>query len=134
MKKISHIVAKVVFSIILLMPVLGVTGIFPPATRDLYNSDEAFAFIEALTAAAYILYMMAVVHILAIIALWTRREVVGALLALPITLNVVGFHLVLDGGLLTGGAVMGNIMLLVNLYLLWKNFDTIKTLMKPKIA
>ncbi len=119
MKKISHIVAKVVFSLILLMPVLGVTGIFPPATRDLYNSDEAFAFIEALTAASYILYMMAVVHILAIIALWTRREVAGALLALPITLNVVGFHLMLDGGLFTAGALMGNVMLLINLYLLY---------------
>lgn len=119
MKKISHIVAKVVFSLILLMPVLGVTGLFPPATRDLYNSDEAFAFIEALTVASYILYMMAVVHILAIIALWTRREVIGALLALPITLNVVGFHLMLDGGLFTAGASMGNVMLLINLYLLY---------------
>ncbi len=119
MKKISHIVTKVVFSLILLMPVLGVTGIFPPATRDLYNSDEAFAFIEALTVAAYILYMMAVVHTLAIYALWTRREVVGALLALPITLNVVGFHLMLDGGLFTAGASIGNVMLLINLYLLY---------------
>lgn len=119
MKKYLHILAKFIFSLILLMPVLGVTGIFPPATRDLYNSDEAFAYIEALTTASYILYMMAVVHILAVIALWTRREVVGALLVLPITLNVVGFHLVLDGGLFTTGALMGNVMLLINLYLLY---------------
>ena len=35
------------------------------------------------------------------------------------TVNVVGFHLVLDGGLLTAGAVLGNIMLLINLYFLW---------------
>lgn len=119
MKKYLHIVAKLIFSLILLMPVLGATGIFPPATRDLYNTDEAFAFIEMLTTASYILYMMVVVHILAIFALWTRREVVGALLALPITLNVVGFHLWLDGGLLTGGASMGNVMLALNLYFLY---------------
>ena len=132
MKKIAHLIAKVIFSLILLMPILGLTGIFPPATRDLYNSDEAFAFIEALEVAAYILYMMAVVHILAIVALWTRREVVGALLALPITLNVVGFHLVLDGGLFTGGALMGNIMLLVNLYLLWLHRQQLCELSKPQ--
>ncbi len=128
MKKISHIIAKVVFSLILVMPILGLTGVFPPATRDLYHSDEAFAFIEALTAASYILYMMAVVHILAIISLWARREVVGALLALPITLNVIGFHLVLDGGLLTAGAAMGNVMLLINLYLLYIHRDKLITL------
>jgi hypothetical protein len=132
MKKISHIVAKVVFSLILLMPILGVTGIFPPATRDLYNSDEAFAFIEALTAAGYIMYMMAVVHVLAIGALWTKREVVGALLALPITFNVVGFHLVLDGGLLTAGAAMGNVMLLINLYLLYIHRDKLCALAAQK--
>jgi hypothetical protein len=62
--------------------------------------------------------MMVVEHLLAIFALWTRREVVGVLLALPITLNVVGFHLVLDGGLLTAGAMMGNVMLVLNLYFL----------------
>ncbi len=132
MKNFAHIFAKLVFSFILLMPILGVTGIFPPATRDLYNSDEAFAFIEALTAAAYIMYMMAVVHIIAIVALWTRREVVGALLAIPITLNVVGFHLVLDGGLFTAGALMGNVMLLINLYLLWLHRQKLCELSKPQ--
>ncbi len=132
MKNFAHIFAKLVFSFILLMPILGVTGIFPPATRDLYNSDEAFAFIEALTAAAYIMYMMAIVHILAIVALWTRREVIGALLALPITLNVVGFHLVLDGGLFTAGALMGNVMLLINLYFLWLYRQKLCELTKPQ--
>jgi hypothetical protein len=132
MKNFAHSVTKAIFSLILLMPILGVTGIFPPATRDLYNSDEAFAFIEALTAAAYIMYMMAIVHILAIMALWTRREVIGALLALPITLNVVGFHLVLDGGLFTAGALMGNVMLLINLYLLWLHRQKLYELSKPQ--
>jgi predicted lysophospholipase L1 biosynthesis ABC-type transport system permease subunit len=128
MKKYLHIAAKLIFSLILLMPVLGATEIFPEATRDLYNTDQAFAFIQMLTTASYIMYMMAVVHILAIIALWTRREVVGALLALPITLNVVGFHFWLDGGLLTAGASMGNVMLALNLYLLYIHRDKLRTL------
>jgi hypothetical protein len=130
MKKYLHSIVKVIFSFILLMPVLGVTGIFPEATRDLYNTDQAFAFIQMLTTAAYIMYMMAVVHVLAIITLWTRREVVGALLALPITLNVVGFHFWLDGGLLTAGASMGNVMLALNLYFLYIHRAKLHTLAK----
>jgi hypothetical protein len=131
MKKYLHIFAKIIFSLILIMPILGATGIFPPATRDLYNTDAAFAFIEMLSTASYIMYMIVVVHLLAIFSLWTRREVVGALLVLPITLNVVGFHLMLDGGLLTGGALMGNIMLLINFYLLWIHCEKIQNLARP---
>jgi hypothetical protein len=46
---------------------------------------------------------------------------VAALLILPITVNVVAFHRVLDGGLRAGGAVLGDIMLLINAYLLWQH-------------
>lgn len=121
MKKIIDIVLKVLLSLILIMPILGALQIFPEPTRDLYNTDEAFAFIQLLTVSAtYISFMMSIVHVLALFALWTRREALAALLISPITANVIGFHLFLDGGLLTGGAVMGNAMLALNLYFFWK--------------
>ncbi|MBP6869229.1 MAG: hypothetical protein KBC16_03955 [Candidatus Pacebacteria bacterium] len=132
MKRILHIVAKVLLSLILLLPVVGATGMLGEATRDLYNTDQAFAFIEMLTSIMYINYIMSVVHIVALMALWTRREALAALLIAPITVNVVAFHLVLDGGLFTGGAVLGNIMLLLNLYLIWKNRDSYKSLLNTK--
>jgi hypothetical protein len=132
MKKYSHIGLKIVLSLILLLPILGLVGIFPEPTADMYNTEAAFSFITALNVAWYISYTMAVVHIIAFAALWTRREAFAAVLILPITVNVVGFHAFLDGGLLTGGAVLGNIMLLINLYLLWKNCETIKLLTKPQ--
>lgn len=132
MKKYLHIIAKVVFSLILMLPIVGSTGMLGEATRDLYNTDEAFAFIESLNAVMYITYMMTAVHIIALIALWTRREALAALLELPITLNIVGFHLVLDGGLLTGGAMLGNLMLLLNLYLLRKNQEAYAALIRPR--
>jgi hypothetical protein len=44
MKKILHIIAKVVLSLILILPVAGATGMLGEATRDLYNTDLAFAF------------------------------------------------------------------------------------------
>lgn len=121
MKKYIHIGLKVIFSLILLMPILGVTGILGEATRDLYKTDEAFAFIEMLNEVKYITYMMVVVHFITLYALWTKREALAALIILPITLNVVGFHLVLDGGLLAAGAIPGNVMLIINGYLLWRN-------------
>ncbi len=104
-----------------MLPILGLTGIFPPPTQDLYNTPQAFQFIVTLQDVRYINLIMGVVHIIALICLWTRRTALAALLILPITVNVVAFHLVLDGGLLTGGAVLGNIMLLINAYFLWQH-------------
>ncbi|HYE23108.1 MAG TPA: hypothetical protein VEA92_01490 [Candidatus Paceibacterota bacterium] len=131
MKNIIHIGAKAILSLILLLPIVGSTGALGEATRDLYNTDQAFAFIEMLVQIMYINYMMAAVLIVALIALWTRREALAALLIAPITVNVVAFHLVLDGGLFTSGAVMGNIMLLLNIYLLWKNRESYNPLLRP---
>ncbi|HEY9183003.1 MAG TPA: hypothetical protein VIQ99_07370 [Gammaproteobacteria bacterium] len=117
--KIIDNVLKVVLSLILALPILGTFGIFPPPTQDLYNTPEAFQFISTLTEIRYINVIMSVVHLIALFFLWTRRTALAALLVLPITVNVVAFHLVLDGGLLTAGAVLGNVMLLINLYFLW---------------
>lgn len=132
MKHYLHIAAKVIFSLILILPVVGITGMLGEPTRELYNTDQAYAFIEILTDVMYINYMMAVVHIIALIALWTKREALAALLELPITLNVFAFHLVIDGGMFTSGAVLANLMLLLNLYLLWKNRESYETLIRPR--
>ena len=113
------IALKAVLSLILVLPILGVTGVFPPPTTDLYNTPEAFGFIALLQEIRYITLIMVAVHVIALVCLWTGRTALAALLVLPITVNVVAFHLVLDGGLLTGGAVLGNIMLLINGYFLW---------------
>jgi hypothetical protein len=61
-----------------------------------------------------------VVHVLALVCIWTGRMALAALLVLPITVNVVAFHLVLDGGLHKAGAILGDIMLLLNVYFLWQ--------------
>lgn len=121
MKKYLHIVLKIIFSLVLFLPILGVLGLLPPPTRELYNTNIAFSFIEMLAETAYINYMMVIVHIVALIALWTRREALAALLMAPITANIIGFHAFLDGGLFTSGAILGNILLVLNLYFLYIN-------------
>jgi len=121
MRKAVDIALKIVLSVILVMPILGTLGVFPPPTQDLYNTSQAFEFIETITVGRYITIIMVLVHVVALACLWTRRTGLAALLILPITVNVVAFHAFLDGGLLTAGAVLGNIMLLINAYFLWQH-------------
>jgi hypothetical protein len=129
MKKTIDVILKVVLSLILILPILGLLRVFPPPTPELYNTPEAFAFIRTLEEVRYITIIMAVVHVVALVCMWTGRMAVAALLILPITVNVVGFHLVLDGGLLTAGAVLGNVMLLINAYFLWEHRDKYRALL-----
>lgn len=126
--KIINIILKVVLCLILTFPILGATGIFPPPTPDLYNTPEAFAFIEMLTVAGYIVYIQALVFAAAIILIIMGRTALAALLILPVTVNIVAFHLFLDGGLLTSGAVLANILLVLNAYFLWQNRGQYKSL------
>lgn len=128
MKKIIHIIIKVIFSALLIMPVLGTLGIFPAPTADMYGNPLAFQFITILMQSHYLMIMMAVVHVLALGALWTKREALAGLLELPIALNILGFHAFLDSGLFTGGAVMGNVFFIIVIYFMWKNRAAYRTL------
>lgn len=131
MKKYVHIGLKIILSLILLMPILGITGILGEPKPEFYNTQMAYDFIMALTTLGYYInYMMVATCALGLIALWTGREALAALLILPVTANVVGFHLFIDGGLFTMGALLGNIMGLINLYLLYKNQNKYQPLLR----
>jgi hypothetical protein len=127
--KIFNIVLRVLLILLIISPILGVLGFFPAPTADLYSTPEAFAFINTLYAGGYIMYLMALVFAISIALIITNRMALAALLILPVTLNIVGFHLFLDGGLLTAGAIMADVLLLINIYFLWKNCDTYKVLL-----
>lgn len=117
--KILNIILKVLLCLILIMPILGATGIFPGPTPDLYNNPLAFSFIEILMQTRYINYIMGIVFAASLVLIIIGRTALAALLILPLTVNIVSFHLFLDGGLFTPGAIPGNILLLLNLYFLW---------------
>lgn len=121
MKKIFTIGSKIVLTLLLITPILGSLGIFPPPTREMYGSQQAYDFIMMTMNAGYITIVMSVCFALAIYFLWTGRDSVSALLIAPITVNIVGFHAFIDGGLFTFGALMGNLLLVLNCYYLWKN-------------
>ncbi|HEV7701997.1 MAG TPA: hypothetical protein VGO63_00935 [Candidatus Paceibacterota bacterium] len=126
--KIINIVFRVIFCLILATPILGVLGILPAPTPDLYNTPEAFAFINMLFITKYILYIEALVFLAAIVLTAMNRMAIAAILILPITVNIVAFHLFLDGGLFTGGAVPADALLLLNIYFLWQNRGQYKNL------
>lgn len=132
MKKIVHNIVKVLLSLLLISPIFGALGVFPEPTRELYNTDEAFAFIRMLMDSGYIMPIMALCFAGAFFCLWTRREALAALLLLPFTVNIVAFHMFLDGGVFTPGAIMGNLLLLVNVYLLWRERAEYMALLKSK--
>lgn len=119
--KIINAILKIVLSLILLMSSIGSFGFFPEPTANMYNTPEAFAFIEVLMDVKYINLMMGTVFILSLFFIWTKRIALASLLLLPITLNIMAFHAFLDGGLFKMGALMGNVLFLINIYFLYKN-------------
>ncbi len=131
--KLSHIaslVGKILLTLVMVMPILGTLGIFPPPTPEMYGTPEAYQFVNLLMVSKYVMVMSVVVYLLAIFSLWTKRTALAALLLLPITLNIVGFHAFLDTGLFSAGAVMGNVFLLLNLAFLWQQRAQYATLWK----
>lgn len=132
MQKAIDIFLKVLLSLIMIMPILGATGIFPAPTADLYNTPEAFAFIQTLMDAWYINAIMAIIFAIALVSLWTKRVALAALLILPLTVNIVAFHVFLDGGFFTAGALMGNILGALNLYFLWQQRAKYLPLLAPQ--
>lgn len=117
--KILNIVLKVVLCLLMVSPIIGTLGIFPAPTADMYNTPEAFTFIECLMAASYINWIMAVVFAAAIVLVATGRTALAALLILPVTVNIISFHAFLDGGIFTMGALMADVLFALNLYFLW---------------
>ncbi len=119
--KIINNILRVLLALLLVSPILGTLGVFPAPTADMYNTAAGWNFIQALYAVPYIMYVMAAVFAVAIGLIVTNRMALAALLILPITVNIIGFHAFLDGGLLTVGAIMANALALINIYFLWRS-------------
>lgn len=121
MKKYINIVLKVLLSLLFIMPIMGALHVFPEPTADMYNTSQAYDFIKVLMGSAtYINYIMALVFAASLVLVWTKRTALAMLLILPITVNILAFHMFLDGGLFTAGAVPAVIFFALNLYFMWQ--------------
>lgn len=128
--KIFNKFSRVLLALLFISPVLGTLGVFPAPTAEMYNTESAFNFINVLMETKYINIIMMIVFLICLVLTIMNRMALVALLILPITVNIVAFHLVLDGGLFTAGAIMGNILALINIYFLWINKDKYKPLVE----
>lgn len=126
--RIFDIIFRVVLGLLCISPILGTLGIFPPPTPEMYNTPEAFEFIDVLMRSGFVTFIMAVVFALSFVLVIVNRMALVAILILPITVNIIAFHLVLDGGIFTTGSIMANALVLINLYFLWKNRSVYKSL------
>lgn len=137
MKKYIYIVAKVVFSLIILLPVVSLVGLMFGADiepkPEYYNTPEAFLFIKLLMDAMYITVINALVFVVGLVLLWTKRAALAAVLVFPITVNVFTFHAFMDGGLFTEGAFLGNIMFIINIYFLWYHREQYRQLLAKDV-
>jgi hypothetical protein len=127
--KILNTILKVLLTLILVSPVMGLFQNMQP-TAEMYNNPEAFAFIQIMMNSGYLNYLILVVFLLSAVCLWTKRVALASLLILPITINIIGFHAFLDGGLSKPGAIMGNVLFLLNIYFLWQSREKIGVLLK----
>lgn len=128
--KIVRIIFKVIMCLLMISPIAGVLGVFPPPTPDMYNTPEAFAFIDMLLNIGYIDWIIAIVFAASIALIISGRMALAALLMLPVTVNIISFHAFLDGGLFTAGAVMADVLFALNLYFLWRNRGAYRMLWK----
>ena len=125
--KILNKILKVLLTLILVTPVMGLFQNMQP-TAEMYGTPEAFAFIQMMMSSGYLNYLILVVFLISAVCLWTGRVALASLLILPITVNIIGFHAFLDGGLFKAGAVMGNILLLLTVYFLYQSRNQLKPL------
>ncbi len=119
--KILNIIFRVLLVLLCVSPVLGALGIFPAPTPDLYTTAEAYAFIMALYDTGYMNYLLAIVFAAVLALTLMNRMALAALLLLPLMINIVSFHAFLDGGLFSMGAIMADMLLVINVYFLWQN-------------
>lgn len=132
--KYTYNILKIIFSLIIIIPIVSLVGIWLgydiQPKPEYYTNMEAYNFIKILMDTQYITIINALVFSVGLLMLWTKRTALASVIIFPITLNVVAFHAFVDGGLLTGGAMMGNLMLAINLYFFWYHFPKYSDLLK----
>ena len=88
-------------------------------------SAEAGALMGAFAEAAYLFPLVGFVELVAGLMLFTKRfNALGAVLMMPITVNIFMIHTVLD----PAGFVMGSVLLLLNIWFLYDNKEKFHTL------
>jgi putative oxidoreductase len=118
--KIVSIILRILFGLVLLLPVLGTLGVFPPPTAEMY-SPPGWAFMQAMTATGYLPLLIALTCAVCLVLVIMNRTALAAVLVAPLTVNILLFHLVLDRSMFTPSALPAWVLLITNACFLWEN-------------
>ena len=123
---------KIVFSISLvfgiILVVLG-TMAFMNLPLPGFYLPKALAFLQALGDTGYMNYVTGIIQILVGLMFITRRYVaLGAVILMPISFNIVIFHLFLD----LKTIIPGLIIFALNVFILYTEHDKYKSLLRSK--
>lgn len=128
--KILTVVMRIFLTLILVMPLLGATGVFPAPTAEMYSAPEGWAFMSALMAVPYFMPMIGLLCLVCLILSFTGRMALAMILLAPFTVNVMLFHFFLDATPISAAAIPAYILLVTNAFFLWKHRDEYKPLLR----
>jgi putative oxidoreductase len=112
----------------LLLVFAGMSKLIPMAPPPPHN-EAATAFMGALVATGYMMPIIAVVEVICGLCFLSGRFVaLAAVMLVPISLNIVLFHTLLD----PSGALPGLFVAAVNVYLLAVSFPKYQDMLMPR--
>lgn len=125
--KIVNIIARILLGLLVLTPILGVTGVFPEPTADLYT-PEGWAFMSALMATPHMFYLIALTCAAVLVLTIMNKMALAAVILAPLSVNIICFHAFVDTGLLSPSPILGELLFILNAYFLWANRAKYKAL------
>jgi putative oxidoreductase len=127
--KALTITMRVLLGLILLMPVLGALGVFPAPTASMYT-PQAWAFMKPLMDTGYMMPLIGLTCAAALVLLVTSRTALMAVVLVPLTVNVMLFHIVLEHEPLAS-TIFGVLLLVLNIFFLWTERSKYQALFAP---
>ncbi len=124
--KITKIIFRILFGLVLLIPILGALGVFPAPTADLYT-PQAWAFMQPLMATGYMLQLIGVTCLIGLILVIMNKMALAAVIVAPLTVNVILFHAFLEHTPITA-MIPAAILVVCNAFFLWTERKKYKAL------
>lgn len=130
--KTSYHVIRILFGLLLLMPVAGGLGFLPQPTADMYSTPESWSFIEELMNTGYMMPLVALTCLAGSILSFTKRTALAGVVLAPFTVNVILFHVFLDAVPVSAAAIPAYMLLGFNVWLLWDSRESYRALWLKK--
>ncbi len=125
--KILSLVLRILLGLLLLMPVAGAVGLFPPPTEEMYT-PAGWAFISALMNTGYMMPLITLDCLACAVLVFIGRTALAAVLLAPFTVNVIAFHWFLDTVPVSASSSLAYVLLVLNLFFLWENRSKYRSL------